>query len=396
MTDSGFSGSIRGGEVLLAGADRLETADLAWVDGHITSTDAPRPTGSAEAETRIDARGAYVLPGIIDLHGDAFERSLMPRGGVYASAGVAFDDCRNQLLASGITTAYISVTDSWEPGLRSRDTLLTIAEVLAAHQGEPDLKLHVRHERCFTQVDQILDWVADGTIHMLSFNDHTPGGITHIDGLSPSQISRAGVSADALEARMIAAMAERDTGLRQEEVLAEAATAAGCPLASHDSTTDADLARDRELGVAIAEFPATIELGARYQELGIDVMLGAPNLVRGGSHIGNLSVRDALAAGVGSIVCSDYHYPSLLQSPFVLDAVGIRPLASAWDLVAGAPARAAGLTDRGVLASGQRADVIVVEPPRGDRPARVVAVVCGGRVAWQAARRAETIPAAVV
>ena len=112
------------------------------------------------------------------------------------------------------------------------------------------------------------------------------------------------------------------------------------------------------------------------------MLLGAPNLVRGGSHLGNLSVLDAVAADACDVLCSDYHYPSLLQAPFVLTAKGLASTADAWALVSGGAAAAAGLDDRGVLEPGKLADVVVVEPAVDGAP-RVRAAIVGGEVVYQ-------------
>ena len=132
----------------------------------------------------------------------------------------------------------------------------------------------------------------------------------------------------------------------------------------------------------MAEFPESIGLAQAYLNEGIEVLLGAPNVVRGGSHLGNLSVRDALREQAGTLLCSDYHYPSLLQAPFLLLEAGIADPAGAWSLVSSTPAAAAGLADRGRLETGARADVIVVEPPSLGQQARLRAAISGGKLVW--------------
>lgn len=377
------SGVIQFGNVLTAGAHEPVSASIAWDSGQITSVDA----GPQDAATTIDASGCLVLPGIIDLHGDAFERALMPRGGVRLSMDIALDENDAQLLASGITTSFLSATDSWEPGLRSRATLRELIDALSDRDTGPRVLLHVRHERCNTDdIDELLAWVETGAIQALSYNDHTPGGNEHIRGLSASQIGRAGVSEAELLELLESAVSRRAIGAEQDEALAKAAHRANVPTASHDPAFDEDLARDLELGVKFAEFPLSIELAHKYCEAGVPVLLGAPNLVRGGSHLGNLAVADAIRANVTDILCSDYHYPSLLQAPFMAVEQGLVTLAEAWDMVSGAPARAAGLDDRGQLTPGASADIIVVEPPAYGRPARVVHVVVGGQLVYSRQR----------
>ena len=373
-------GMINGGSVLVPGGAEPIAGSLAWDGDTITAVG---PGVDGEADLVVEATGCYVLPGIVDIHGDAFERALMPRPGVPVAMGPALDDNDVQLLAAGITTSFLSATDSWEPGLRSRETLRALADVLPTRRGGPRLLLHVRHERCNTQdLHEIIGWLDDGTIRLLSYNDHTPGGIVHVKGLTPGQIARSGVGEDELAARLEHAVGQRSHGMTQETELAAAAAGVGVVTASHDPAEQADLERDLELGIGFAEFPMTIELAQRYREAGVPVLLGAPNLVRGGSHLGNLSVLDAVAADACDVLCSDYHYPSLLQAPFVLTAKGLASTADAWALVSGGAAAAAGLDDRGVLEPGKLADVVVVEPAVDGAP-RVRAAIVGGEVVYQ-------------
>lgn len=360
-------------------------------DGEIDNVDVHCDSGfigavgdGESAGVVIDATDALVLPGLVDIHGDGFERTLMPRPGVFVAAATAVGETRTQLLAAGITTAYVSVTDGWEPGLRSRQSLRDLVAALAApsvHPQFPRLEIHVRHERGNTDdLDELADWIRDGAIRMLSFNDHTPGGIAMVSGLSELQVKRSGVDRETLERTQQDAIARREIGREQEQVLADAARLAGVATASHDGSSDDDLRRDIALGIDIAEFPMSIDLARRYREAGIPILLGAPNLVRGGSHLGNLSVRDAWEAGVADLICSDYHYQSLLHAPFVLQSLG-SPLLDAWHAVSRGPAEAAGFMDRGRIEPGALADLVVVEPPEGSRPARVRAVVVDGRLA---------------
>ena len=334
------------------------------------------PDADPGPATVSDVDGRWILPGIIDVHGDAFERSVMPRAGVEIDLDVALADNANQLLAAGITTSYLSATDSWEPGLRSRETLRRLIDGLDRRRGGPDVLLHVRHERCNTAGhDELLALLARGRIAMLSFNDHTGHG-----PVGPVQAQRAGVDADTLTRIQSERTAQRQRGAEQERELAALARRVGCPTASHDPHRTEDVDRDLALGVAMAEFPMSIELAERYRAQDIPVLLGAPNLVRGGSHLGNLSVAEALTRGAGDLLCSDYHYPSLLQAPFLVARWGVAPFGDAWAMVSSTPAAVAGLDDRGRLAAGLRADLVVVDPG-GEGPAVVEQVVVGGRMA---------------
>ncbi len=381
-----INGTVINGMVLLPGVDDPTPASVSWSNGVIDRIGPPDQ--APDDRPVIDAAGKLVAPGIVDVHGDAFERCLMPRGGVAIDVDIALLDNDGQLLASGITTSYLSATDSWEPGLRSRETLRALVEGLGRRRGGPDVLLHVRHERCNTErLDELLAWIDSGIVRMLSYNDHTRGddraeeGVDGRARVSTTAVDRSGVDAPTLRELQYEASCRRDLGMSQERELAAAAAAAGCVTASHDADHRAHLERDLELGVAIAEFPTSIELSALYQQEQIPVLFGAPNLVRGGSHLSNLSVGDALGAGVGDMLCSDYHYPSMLQAPFVAAAAELCTLGQAWRLVSAAPAEAAGLHDRGELAEGRRADIVVIDPPSSPgRPARVEHTIVAGTV----------------
>ncbi|MEZ5279370.1 MAG: alpha-D-ribose 1-methylphosphonate 5-triphosphate diphosphatase [Acidimicrobiales bacterium] len=375
--------AIRNGLVLIPSQGEPQRGEVVIESGVVRATGSSLATRAVD---EIDASGALVLPGIVDVHGDAFERSIMPRGGVNIDVADALDDNDAQLLAAGITTAFISVTDSWEPGLRSRDVLRSI--IKAPPGRGPERRIHVRHERCNTDdFTELTDWIRGGEIHMLSFNDHTPGAIAHTDWVDPARAARAGVSTDEFVELMHQAVERRAHGLEQELVLASVCREAACPAGSHDSGSDADFDRDIALQVSFAEFPLNMDLAKRYIDAGIHVLAGAPNLVRGTSHLGGVSAREAISCGAADMLCSDYHYPSVLRAPFVLARLGLCTFEQAWSFVSEAPAAVAGLVDRGRIEEGAAADVIVVEPPADGAGARVRAVVVGGEVVYRVAAR---------
>jgi len=354
------AGVIRGGRVVEADGS-VGHRDLAWRDGRIVA--AGSEIDSIDGPD-LDAAGRWVLPGIVDLHGDAFERSLMPRPGVHVPIELALADNDSQLVSAGITTSFLSATDGWEPGLRSRATLTRLIDQLDTRRGSVDTRLHVRHEVCLTDGHAaLLAWIEGGRIDLLSINDHTPDRAIDAgaDRVSSVAVGRAGVTAAELSTLTIAAIGRRDEGRAQVEQLAAAARMTRVPVASHDALDERHLDHDVQLGVQIAEFPATLDLAAAYRRHNISVLLGAPNLVRGGSHLDNLDALDAIESGVVDALCSDYHYPSLVQAPFVLARRGVTDMATAWALVSSRPAAAAGLDDRGTLDAGQRADIVVID-----------------------------------
>ena len=364
---------IDGGDILLGG--ELREGALGVADGRITQ---PGP-----ARRSIDARGLLVLPGIVDLHGDAFERQIQPRPSVNFPMGVAVAETEAQLLANGITTAFHGVTLSWEPGLRSAATWSALLDALDAARPRSacDMRVHMRWEAFnLDALDMALADIAAGRVHLLAFNDHTPGILRKVgDPAAAVKFSeRAGMGVAAFRALAERVGAAAPHVQAAAERIAAAARAAGLPMASHDDATPAIRDGFRALGARICEFPVTEDVARAAIAAGDWVAMGSPNVLRGGSHLGWASAAAMAEAGLCRVLTSDYFYPALAQAPFVLAGRGVLDLPASWALVSTNPAEAAGLTDRGSLAAGMRADVVLVEP--GPLP-RVVATIANGRIA---------------
>ena len=370
---------IDGGRVLVG--DRFEDTTICTCDGVIDAVGA----GSSTAE-RIDARGLMVLPGVVDIHGDAFERQLMPRPGVHFAMDIALFDTDRQVLANGITTVFHGVTWSWEPGLRgaaNARAILAAMEELRPRLGA-DTKFHLRHETFNLDAEtEITEWIGSSRIGVLAFNNHMPA-MKGDAPVRPAKIAkmaqRSGISHEAFQ-QLVSRVARR-----AEEVpgsiarLSAAANANGVPLLSHDDASPEHRRWYRSMGCRLAEFPTTVETAREAAGAGDDVVLGAPNVVRGGSHVGWIDAKDMIARGLCSILASDYYYPAPLIAAFRLAADGVTTIEKAWALVSEIPAAAVGLTDRGVIAARRRADLILVEAT-GARP-YVVAAIVAGRVVY--------------
>lgn len=330
---------------------------------------------------RFDASGCWVMPGIVDIHGDAHERALQPRPGVGFGVEFALRDTAAQLLGAGITTAYLGVTLSWEPGLRSRSMFHALLGALRPHV--PDMRIHLRFEADNLEaLPDALTAIQDGRINLLGFNDHTPGIARKLH--DPLQLAkyadRGGVTGAAFRSLIDATLAQRPQVPAARAELAAAATVAGIPMLSHDDATLDDRAAFRALGARICEFPLNEDIAADARAAGEHVVMGAPNVVRGGSHLGWASAAPLAERGIVTILASDYHWPALFEAPFVLMRRGVLGPAAAWALVSANPAAALGLTDRGHLDAGMRGDVLVIEGAP-DAP-RLLAVFCGGELAW--------------
>lgn len=369
---------IQGGQTLIDG--QLIETDLRVdeASGLIDAIGADGGNGRA-----FDARGLYILPGIVDIHGDAFERQLMPRPGVGFPIDVALYDSDRQAVANGITTVFHGVTWSWEPGLRGADNaraLVTEIETLRPELGA-DTHCHLRLETFNLDAEaEVTDWLGQRRVGMLGFNDHMPSAEAPPRTRKVAEMAaRAGLSVEAFNALVERLRARANEVPGAIARLAASANAADVATLSHDDMSPEQRRWFRDLDCRLAEFPTTLETAADAIASGDDVVMGAPNVVRGGSHIGWIGAADMIARGNCTILASDYYYPALLLAAFRLAADNVAPLAAAWTYVSENPARAAGLHDRGALRAGLRADIILVDGRDALRP-RTVAAISKSRI----------------
>src|SRR5262245_59573031 len=370
---------IVGGQVLVG--DRLQetSVHVGAADGIIADVGADVP-----ARMSLDAGGLLVLPGIVDIHGDAFERQMMPRPGVAVAIDVALIESDRQAVANGITTVFHGVTWSWEPGLRGADNARAILAAIEALRPRlaADTRFHLRHETYNLVAEpEVCDCVAARRVGAVAFNDHLPCAVTHPK--RPDKIAQM-VARSGLPREDVLALVERLRG-RGEEVpesiarIASQANAHGVALLSHDDASPDQRRWFRLLGCRVSEFPMTIETAREAAQSGDQVVLGAPNVMSGKSHIGWINASDMVAQGLCSVLASDYYYPAPLVAAFRLAQTATLPLESAWSLVSGSPAHAVGLKDRGRIEPGWRADLILVDAAGDHRP-RIVAVLVAGRI----------------
>lgn len=369
---------IEGGRALL-GNEFVETS-LRTVGRQIDSVG----TDHGRSPLGIDASGLLVLPGIVDLHGDAFERQMMPRPGVDFPIDVALADSDRQAISNGITTVFHATTWSWEPGLRSGDNAKRLLETMEQMRPKlaADTRFHLRHETYNLEAEpRIIKWMSAGRIDLLAFNDHMDSTVG--DLAKPQKrtrmVERTGLTSQAFDQLVARVVARAHDVPASIDRLAEAARAVDVRMLSHDDQTPDMRARFRAQGVGIAEFPVNEKTAREAAQAGDFIVFGAPNVVRGGSHTGWTRASDMIAKGLCSVLASDYYYPAQLLAAFRLAEDGVLPLARAWELISAAPALAVGLADRGVLAAGKRADIILVNDEVPLRP-RIVGVVAAGRL----------------
>jgi alpha-D-ribose 1-methylphosphonate 5-triphosphate diphosphatase len=370
---------IAGGRVLLDGGLEETSIHVSAADGIIAEIGAERAAGRT-----LDATGLTVLPGIIDIHGDAFERQIMPRPGVGISLDIALIDSDRQAIANGITTVFHGVTWSWEPGLRSADNargILTAMEALRPRLAA-DTRFHLRHETYNLDAEtEVADWVAARRIDAVAFNNHLPSA--EKTAKRPDNIGqmaeRSGLPREDFLKLVERLRERRDEVPLSIERVARHATTHGVALLSHDDESPEQRRWFRTLGCRVSEFPMNVETAREAAEASDDIVLGAPNVMRGGSHLGWVDASEMISRGLCSILASDYYYPAPLIAAFRLVESGVAPIVRAWSLVSGSPAHAAGLHDRGRIERGLRADLVLIDAALGSRP-RVIAALVGGRI----------------
>jgi len=342
-------------EAVLQGSVRIEGDRIAAVGPDVDPT---------RGDDTVDADGQYLLPGLIDLHGDDIEGQLQPRNGARMDTAMALGAADRSNVAAGITTKYHAIAFENDPEEgRTTELAAELTEAIeAADSWMADHRIHVRCE--VTQEEAVTAAIRDiqrDAVDLVSVMSHIPGKGQFEDIAAFKEYYEASdrhTVAEAerfIEERTDIAMAEiRD---RIDRVV-EAARDAGVVTASHDDEDPQEVERLDERGVDIAEYPITLETAARANELGMTTVMGAPNLVRGESQWGNLTSIDAANAGVLDVLCVDYHPPSLLAAPFVDTG---EPLPKRVARVTKNPADAVGLHDRGRITEGARADLVVVD-----------------------------------
>lgn len=362
MDDAGHQQEliIRGGFCLLP-EQGLAPADIVCHAGRIAAV---RPAGAASGRV-LDAHGCLVLPGVVDIHGDAFERQIMPRPKTMFPLDIALLETDRQLAANGITTAYHGITISWEPGLRSLDQALRIIAALDALEGQllVEHRLHIRWETfAFDEMEAVQMLFRREHKPILAFNDHTTPSLA--GSRSPTKLRGSAERAmmDVSEYQMVL----REVGERAGEVeaavrsMARAALSDAVPMLSHDDMTPEMRRFYHDLGAHVAEFPMTEAALDAAADAGDVIVLGSPNVVRGGSHNGAIGAEQAIRQGKCTVLASDYYYPAPLRAALSLAGRDVLALEQAWGLVSGAPAAACGLADRGHIAEGMRADLVIL------------------------------------
>ncbi|MDO6588092.1 alpha-D-ribose 1-methylphosphonate 5-triphosphate diphosphatase [Salipiger sp. 1_MG-2023] len=365
---------LTGAAILRDGA--LQKRSLVIENGLITKGPLPE----------VDMSGYLLLPGIIDLHGDAFERHIAPRPSARMPIRSGLRWAAREAAAHGVTTAWLAQCWSWEGGLRAPEFAEQVMEALNAERTRAliDLRIQIRCETHLPDTRQrLLTAIRRYGIDYVVFNNHLPEALE----LAASQPHKLGQWASTNNCTppeflslLNAAQARSREVPRHLCALAESFDEWGVRYGSHDDPDAETREYYRIIGARIAEFPTSASAAKLARACNDPVLMGAPNVVRGGSQSGGVSALHLISRGLCDALVSDYHYPCLAEAAWVLVDKGVRDLPQAWDMISRVPAEIMGLADRGRLDHGMRADFVVIN----EATREIEATVSGGRLAYLA------------
>jgi len=355
--------AFRNGRVVLP--DEVIHGDVVVRGGRIAVLEDP-----GSGHSGVDLDGDWLIPGLVELHTDHLEGHYAPRPRVRWNPVAAVQAHDAQIATSGITTVFDALRVGMDDDTKlEASDMQTLAAAIEDSQQQGRLRAeHFIHLRCEVSAPDVLEGFAafenDTRVRIASLMDHTPGQrqFTSLDAFRVYYQGKSGMSDGELEALIVKRQAQADkaSGLNRRAI-AEIARARGIVLASHDDATEEHVAEAAQHGVTLAEFPTTREAAAASQAAGLKVLMGAPNIVRGGSHSGNIAAHDLVGAGLLDVLSSDYFPFSLIHATFILgEAEGGNGLPAAVAMVTANPARVAGLHDRGAILEGMRADLVQV------------------------------------
>ncbi|WP_420962856.1 alpha-D-ribose 1-methylphosphonate 5-triphosphate diphosphatase [Brucella sp. IR073] len=324
-----------------------------------------------------DMEDDFLTPGLVELHTDHLEGHYAPRPKVRWNPVAAVQAHDAQISASGITTVFdalrVGLDDEAEVGVEDMRVLAgAILDSIEARRLRADHFLHLRCEVSAPDCLNAFSLLKDNErVRMASLMDHAPGQRQFADPEAYRVYYMRKMKASEEEFRQYCERRMADSmrhSAANRKAISEACHQRGIVLASHDDATVAHVEEAVEQGIRVAEFPTTVGAASASREAGLSVLMGAPNVVRGGSHSGNVSARELAERGCLDILSSDYIPFSMMQAAFFLsDVVDGITLPQAMRLVSKNPAEAVGLDDRGEIAVGKRADLVRVRAPASDR-----------------------------
>ncbi|UYV39489.1 alpha-D-ribose 1-methylphosphonate 5-triphosphate diphosphatase [Rhodobacteraceae bacterium D3-12] len=337
-----------------------------------------------DAGHEVDLDGYTLLPGIIDMHGDTFERHIAPRPTAPFPIAMGLASVDRELAANGVTTAWLAQGWSWEGGLRGPDYADKVLAAVDTYcdSALTDMRIQLRVETHMPDTrERLIDTVRRHGVDYVVFNDHLSEAMQMVT-LAPHRLvgwaEREGGTIEVFITRAREAKDRAGEVPRHLNALACAFENLGVICGSHDDPDGETRDMFNALGAHICEFPLRANPAAVAHAYGDAVVMGAPNVVRGGSQSGNASALSLIERGLCDILVSDYHYPTLHSAAFALADKGTLSLAKAWEMISTTPARVMKLTDRGTLTPGKRADIVVLN----SRSRQIEATISHGRFAF--------------
>jgi alpha-D-ribose 1-methylphosphonate 5-triphosphate diphosphatase len=343
--------------------------------------------GRSHLPAARDLEGDHLIPGIVDVHTDNLERQVQPRATARWPSRSALLAHDAQTAAAGVTTVLDALclgdlgfdagrTQTFREGVADLDALAGTGLLKSEHL------LHLRCELPAADMRELVEGVADHPlVRMVSLMDHSPGfgQYRDVDRYKQMRVNQKQIPQDRVD-RRVEELLEQRARLREpnRRWLLDRLAHRDLPLASHDDDSAEEVARNAADGIRISEFPVTMEAAQAAAKLGVQVIAGAPNIVRGGSHSGNVAALDLVKAGAVDVLASDYVPPAMIEAAWLAAESGAITLPEAVAMITDRAARMVGLHDRGRVEAGLRADLVQVRPHEGHAVVRRV---------WRAGRR---------
>ncbi|MCF3944037.1 phosphonate metabolism protein PhnM [Oceanobacillus alkalisoli] len=338
---------------------------------------------------KIDANGGFIAPGFIDIHSDYIEGIVSPRPTSMMDMDISLREAEKILISHGITTMFHSLSFYREDAfthkpMRYPHNVQRLVDAIARTHHELHLIRHRLHARFevdnIDEVDSLIENIEAGKVHLLSFMDHTPGQGQYRDLEVYSETLKGYRDLTDSDVQTIIKERQNGTFLTTQKIkeVADIAIRKGIAVASHDDDHLAKVDLVKSFGTTISEFPITLEVAKKAKEAGLQTVAGAPNVLLGGSHSGNLSAAEAIAHGCIDILCSDYYPAALLHAVFNLHEEYGYPLEDMVQMVSINPARAVRLDHEvGSIQPGKKADLLLIEKMDDGYPMLTMTMVNG-------------------